>query len=149
VVFTMLAGHFPLAFASDHAWLVLLAIFAIVAAIRHFFNLWHTGRREWWILGAAGAAAVVLAFVLAPDDVAATDAPNDAVAQSIVTERCQTCHAGAAAPNGVRLETLAQMEQHAAQIERQVSSRSMPPGNATGLTDAERAQLVAWAAAHG
>jgi uncharacterized membrane protein len=149
VVFTMLAGHFPLAFASDHAWLVLLAIFAIVAAIRHFFNLWHTGRREWWILGAAGAAAVVLAFVLAPDDVAATDAPNDAVAHSIVTERCQTCHAGAAAPNGVRLETLAQMEQHAAQIERQVSARSMPPGNATGLTDAERVQLVAWAAAHG
>ena len=30
-----------------------------------------------------------------------------------------------------------------------VKSRAMPPGNATGLTDAERAQLVAWAAAHG
>jgi uncharacterized membrane protein len=25
----------------------------------------------------------------------------------------------------------------------------MPPGNATGLTDAERAQLVAWAEARG
>ena len=58
VVFTMLAGHFPLTFGQDHAWLVLLAIFAIVAAIRHFFNRWHTGRREWWILGAAGAAAI-------------------------------------------------------------------------------------------
>ena len=44
VVFTMLAGHFPLAFGSDHAWLVLLAIFALVAAIRHFFNLWHVGQ---------------------------------------------------------------------------------------------------------
>jgi len=149
VVFTMLAGHFPLAFGSEHAWLVLLAIFAIVAAIRHFFNRWHTGRREWWILGAAGVGAVALAFVLAPDDVAATDAPDDTVAQSIVTERCQTCHVGAAAPNGVRLETLAQMEQYADEIERQVSARSMPPGNATGLTDAERAQLVAWAAARG
>ena len=30
VVFTMLAGHFPLAFGAGHAWLVLLAIFAIV-----------------------------------------------------------------------------------------------------------------------
>jgi uncharacterized membrane protein len=149
VVFTMLAGHFPLTFGQDHAWLVLLAIFAIVAAIRHFFNRWHTGRREWWILGAAGAAAVALAFVLAPDDVAATEAPDDAVAQSIVTERCQTCHSGAAAPNGVRLESLAQLEQHADAIELQVSSRAMPPGNATGLTDAERAQLVAWAAARG
>ena len=149
VVFTMLAGHFPLAFGQEHAWLVLLAIFAIVAAIRHFFNLWHTGRREWWILGATGVAAVALAVVLAPDDVAATDAPDDAVAQSIVTERCQTCHSGASAPNGVRLETLAQLEQHADAIESQVSARSMPPGNATGLTDAERAQLVAWAAARG
>ena len=148
VVFTMLAGHFPVAFGQEHAWLVLLAIFAIVAAIRHFFNRWHTGRREWWILGAAGAAAVALAFVLAPEDVAA-EAPDDAVAQSIVTERCATCHFGAAAPNGVRLETLPQLEQHADEIERQVSSRAMPPGNATGLTDGERAQLVAWAASRG
>ena len=30
-----------------------------------------------------------------------------------------------------------------------VSSRAMPPGNTTGLTDTERDQLVAWAAAHG
>ena len=149
VVFTMLAGHFPLAFGSDHAWLVLLAIFAIVAAIRHFFNRWHTGRRDWWILGAAGVAAVALAFVLAPDDVAATDAPDDAVAESIVAERCQTCHAGATAPLGVQLESVAQLEQHADEIERQVAARSMPPGNATGLTDAERAQLVAWAGARG
>jgi uncharacterized membrane protein len=149
VVFTMLAGHFPVAFGSDHAWLVLLAIFAIVAAIRHFFNRWHTGRREWWILGAAGAAAVVLAFMLAPDDTEVIFVPTDEAATAIVTERCQTCHSGASAPLGVRLETLAQMEQHADEIARQVSARSMPPGNATGLTDAERAQLVAWAEAQG
>ena len=47
VVFTMLAGHFPLAFGQQHAWLLLLAIFALVIAIRHFFNLWHTGKRPW------------------------------------------------------------------------------------------------------
>jgi uncharacterized membrane protein len=149
VVFTMLAGHFPIAFGAGHAWLVLLAIFAIVAAIRHFFNRWHVGRREWWIPAAAGVAAVALAIVLAPDDVATADVPDDTVAESIVTERCQTCHSGAAAPLGVRLESLAQMEQHADQIEAQVGSRAMPPGNATGLTDAEREQLVAWAAARG
>jgi uncharacterized membrane protein len=149
VVFTMLAGHFPLAFGQNRAWLVLLAIFALVVAIRHFFNLWHTGRRAWWILGAAAAGAVVLAFVLAPDDTPATAVPDDAVAQSIVAERCQTCHSGVSAPLGVRLENLAQMEQHAGQIETMVSSRAMPPGNATGLTDTEREQLVAWAAAHG
>jgi uncharacterized membrane protein len=149
VVFTMLAGHFPIAFGSDHAWLVLLAIFAIVAAIRHFFNRWHTGRRDWWIVAGAGVAAAALAVVLAPEDSAPATVPPDAVAQEIVSERCQSCHSGAGAPLGVRLETLEQMTQHAAAIERMVSSRAMPPGNATGLTEAERAQLVAWAAAHG
>ncbi len=149
VVFTMLAGHFPLAFGQEHAWLVLLAIFGIVAAIRHFFNRWHTGRREWWILGAAAVGSVALAVALAPDDVEVASVPTDAGARAIVAERCQTCHMGAAAPNGVRLETLAQMQQRAGEIGRQVSARSMPPGNATGLTEAERAQLVAWAAARG
>src|SRR5829696_1059052 len=149
VVFTMLAGHFPIAFGSDHAWLVLLAIFAIVAGIRHFFNRWHTGKHDWWILAAAGVAAAALAVALAPEESAPAAVPSDAVAAEIVSERCQSCHSGAGAPLGVRLETLEQMTQHAAAIERMVSSRAMPPGNATGLTDAERAQLVAWAAAHG
>jgi uncharacterized membrane protein len=149
VVFTMLAGHFPLAFGQERAWLVLLAIFALVVAIRHFFNLWHVGRRAWWVLGAAAAGAVALAFALAPEDTPATGVPGDAVAQSIAAERCASCHSGASAPLGVRLESLAELQRHASEIERQVGSRAMPPGNATGLTDAERAQLVAWAAAHG
>ena len=148
VVFTMLAGHFPLTFGARHAWLVLLAIFALVAAIRHFFNLWHVGRRAWWILAAAAIGAVALAVALAPDDRDAGAAPSDAVAARIVAARCQTCHFGAGAPLGVRLETPAELERHAAQIERMVASGAMPPGNATGLTDAERKQLVAWAAAH-
>jgi uncharacterized membrane protein len=149
VVFTMIAGHFPLTFGQEHAWLVLLALFAVLVAIRHFFNLWHLGRRAWWLLGTAGVGAVALAIVLAPDDVDATSVPSDAVARSIVAERCATCHSGASAPLGVRLENLEQMEQHAGAIEAMVGSRAMPPGNATGLTDDERAQLVAWAAAHG
>ena len=150
VVFTMLAGHFPLAFGSDHAWLVLLAIFALVAAIRHFFNGWHTGRRDWWILGAAGVGAVALAIVLAPEDAPAVQATvSDGDAQAIVTARCVQCHVGASAPAGVRLDSLAGMRANAAGIERMVSARAMPPGNATGMTDDERAQLVAWAAAAG
>jgi uncharacterized membrane protein len=149
VIFTMLAGHFPLAFGADNAWLVLLAIFVLVAGIRHFFNLWHVGRRAWWIPAAAAVGALALVVVLAPEDTPATDAPTDEAALAIVTERCATCHSGAAAPNGVRLESLAHLEQHADAVEAQVSARSMPPGNATGMTDDERQQLVAWASAAG
>jgi len=42
-----------------------------------------------------------------------------------------------------------QLQQHADQIQAMVESGAMPPGNVTGLTDTEREQLVAWAAAHG
>src|SRR5687768_2630200 len=68
VVFAMLAGHFPLTFGREHAWLVLVAIFALVAAVRHFFNLWHRGTRAWWIPAAVAVGAVGLAVALAPDD---------------------------------------------------------------------------------
>jgi uncharacterized membrane protein len=149
VVFTMLAGHFPLAFGAGHAWLVLLAIFALVVAIRHFFNLWHTGRQAWWILAAAAAGAVALAIVLAPEDVEPASVPDDAEAVRIVAQRCAGCHSGLTAPLGVRLVNVEQLTQHADVIKTMVESRAMPPGNATGMTDEERAQIVAWAAAHG
>jgi len=150
VVFTMLAGHFPLAFGQGQAWLVLLAIFAIVGAIRHFFNLWHVGRRAWWILAAAAAGAVALAVVLAPEDVEPTSSPaSDTEIASIVAQRCAGCHSGISAPLGIRLVTLGQIERYASEIETQVSSGAMPPGNFTGMTDDERAKLLAWAAAAG
>ena len=150
VVFTMLAGHFPLAFGSDRAWLVLLAIFAIVAAIRHFFNRWHVGRREWWILGAAGVGAVALAFVLAPEDTPGVSRTiGDEQALLIATSRCQPCHVGADAPNGVMLDTVEGLRVNAAGIARQLRANAMPPANATGMTDDERAKLVAWASAAG
>ena len=149
VVFTMLAGHFPIAFGHDRAWLVLLAIFALVAAIRHFFNLWHVGKRPWWILAAATAGAVVLAFVLAPEDVETVDLASDGEAAAIVAQRCGVCHSGVSAPLGIELLGVAQIKRYAREIEAQVSSGAMPPGNATNLTDEERAKLVAWASAAG
>ena len=149
VVFTMLAGHFPLAFGSDHAWLVLLAIFAIVAAIRHFFNRWHAGKRDWWILAAAGVAAAALAVVLAPDDVDATRRAERRARQGDRDRPLlRRCHSGITAPLGVRLdEHRADAASTRTRSRRLVESGVMPPGNATGMTEAEREQLVAWAAA--
>jgi uncharacterized membrane protein len=150
VVFTMLAGHWPFVLGSDHAWLVLLAIFAILVVIRHFFNLMHAGRMPLWLLGVAAAGAVALVFVLEPDERSATTAEvTDERALAIVEARCQECHSGASARAGVRLETVEQMRARAADIERQVSTRAMPLGNATEMTDDERTELVAWAASPG
>jgi len=150
VVFTMLAGHFPLTYGHGGAWLVLVAIFALLVAVRHFFNLWHRGVRAWWIPAVVTAGAIALAVVLAPEDApTASRTVSDAEAQAIVAERCQACHVGVSAPAGVVLETVDGMRTNAAAIEAQLRANAMPPGNATGMTEAERADLAAWAAAAG
>ena len=103
-----------------------------------------------WLLGVAAAGAVALAIALEPDEQAApTEAVTDEAALAIVEARCQSCHSGASAPPGVQLETVEQMQRPrrrhraAGQVERDAA------GNATGMTDEERAELVAWASAAG
>jgi uncharacterized membrane protein len=147
VLFTMLVGHFAFVFGHDDAWVALVLVSVLLAGVRHFFNLWHAGRRAWWIPTAAAAGVVALAFWLEPDETSASDVAPVAFAQiaPIVEQRCATCHSGAGAPVGVRLETQAEIEARAEDIERQaVLTRAMPPGNSTGMREEERELLAAW-----
>ena len=149
VLFTMLAGHFAFTFGADNAWVVLILVFVLTAWIRHFFNLWHTGRRAWWIPASAAVGVVALAVWLQPDEVSPKRAGPVPFAQvqDVIEERCTACHSGASAPLGVRLETEAEITARADDIERQaVQTRAMPPGNATGMTEDERDLLAAWIA---
>ena len=149
VLFTMLVGHFAFVFGHEDAWLALVLISVLLAGVRHFFNLWHTGYRAWWILGAAAAGVVALAFWLEPENAPPSTAGPVSFSQiqPIVEERCATCHSGAAAPLGVQLETQAEIEARAEDIERvAVLTETMPPGNVTGMTEEERELLGAWIA---
>jgi uncharacterized membrane protein len=151
VVFTMLAGHVPIAFGHERAWLVLVAVAVLLALLRVFFNLWHTGVRAWPILAGVAAGAVALVVWLEPEDPEPAEARAGAVpieqVQAVIAERCATCHSGAAAPAGVRLESAEQIEARAEEIERQaVDTRAMPPGNSTGMTEEERELLATWLA---
>ncbi len=149
VLFTMLVGHFAFVYGHENAWVALVLIAVLLAGVRHFFNLWHTGRRVWWIPAAAAVAAVGLAFWLEPEEAPAVDGESVTFAQiaPIVEQRCASCHSGASPPLGVRLETQAEIEARAEDIERQaVLTEAMPPGNATGMTEAERELLGAWIA---
>ena len=149
VLFTMLVGHFAFVFGHGDAWLGLVLISVLLAGVRHFFNLWHAGRRAWWIPAVAGVAAIGLALWLQPEDApsAGGDVVSFAQIAPIVEQRCASCHAGASAPLGVRLETQAEIEARAKDIERQaVLTRAMPPGNSTGMTEEERDLLGAWIA---
>ena len=44
VLFAMLSNHFAFTYSHADAWLVLVCLMVIGAAIRHFFNLRHQGR---------------------------------------------------------------------------------------------------------
>jgi uncharacterized membrane protein len=148
VLFTMLAGHAAFTFGADDAWLVLVSVMVLTAYVRHFFNLWHVGRRAWWIPASALVAVVALALWLEPDEPSgATEPASFAQIQPVIAERCAPCHSGVSAPLGIRFETQAEIEARAGDIERQaVQTRAMPPGNATGMTDEERDLLAAWIA---
>ena len=149
VLFTMLTGHFAFVFSADEAWLVFVAIAVLTALVRLFFNRWHAGRRAWWIPAVAGVGVVALALWLEPEEPGSdvTGPVFFAQVQPVIEERCATCHSGASAPLGVRLETREQIEARATDIRRQaLETRAMPPGNATGMTEEERELLAAWIA---
>ena len=92
---------------------------------------------------------------LAPgaSNLSATAPPGDvAQVQSIVEQRCVPCHSThpsskfgfSAPPNGIILETLDQLRAHLPEVQKQVSLRTMPLGNLTGMTEDERSRVLMW-----
>jgi uncharacterized membrane protein len=155
VVFAMLSNHFPSAYGHSYAWLVLVALMAIGAWIRHYFNLRHAGRTVWWIPVTAALGVTLVAVLIRPGGSGGSAATGAAAVsfprvQTIVQARCVPCHSShptkvAAAPLGIRFDTAQEIHAQAAAIERvAVESKTMPLGNATGMTRDERDELGAW-----
>jgi uncharacterized membrane protein len=168
VLFAMISNHFPGTFGHPQGWLVLLAIMAIGAWIRHFFNLRNQGRPNWWIVVTAAIASAILVFLLAPERAPAAPPPSAglpvasktgaapavtlAQANEVIQRRCITCHAATPSnssfvvpPKGVAFDTPEQVRAQAALIYQQaVVSQAMPLGNLTGMTPDERRLLGAW-----
>jgi len=155
VLFTMLAGHFPFTYTHNQAWAVLVALMAVGAAIRHYFNRRHAGETLWWIpVGCACAIAGIAMWLRPPgasSTTGATAVPFTQV-QPVVATRCLPCHSQHptypgidSAPAGVTFDTPAEIRDRAAQIdELAVQSTAMPLGNATHMTQAERTLLGRW-----
>lgn len=158
VLLTMISNHYA---GITHAPLNALALVLLAAsgaAIRHWFVLRHRARERAGVTsplallcGLSGIA--ITAGLLQPPPVSGA-VVTVARAQAILDARCTACHAAqpqfpgiAAAPNGVMLDTEARAEAHRAAIATQIQTAAMPPGNITGLTDDERAELLRWAAA--
>ena len=114
VLFTMLAGHFPFTYGAEHAWLVLVALMALGALVRHFFNLRHAGRTLWWIPVGGGARDRRARDRDPPDDARSpAGAPTVSFAQVAADRRSSAARratrepdaAWLAAPPGIELDT--------------------------------------------
>jgi uncharacterized membrane protein len=153
VLLAMLSNHFPFTYGHPQGWLVLLALMALGAWFRHFFNLRNQGRVVWAIPATSAIGVIALAIVIAPRPTSAPAASvTFAQAQSVIRQRCVPCHSATpteagftAAPNGVMFDTPDQIVGRAQQIYQQaVVTRNMPFGNLTNITDDERNILAAW-----
>lgn len=149
VVFIMVSNHFPATFADRWNWALLASIALIGAAVRHWFNLRGQGRRNVWILPAAGLAMIALAVVTRP---AATGADVPPAVLAIVQQRCVPCHSTTPiepgfteAPKGILLETEDQLAARRRIVGPLVESGFMPFENRTAMTPEERAIVVEWA----
>jgi uncharacterized membrane protein len=157
VLFVMMSNHYAMTYGHRYNWLVLVAISLAGAAIRTYFVARHKGKAS--LLPVAigvillAAVAVSIAPPKAADSPAAAQAgvPTFSRVQAILKDRCVSCHASAptqagfnAAPKGVMFDTPEQILAQAAQIQQQTSTRVMPLGNLTQMTDDERTAIAAW-----
>ena len=155
VLFTMISNHYASTYAHKYNWLILALIAAAGVLIRHFFNRRHKGVFAWpYPL----AGAVILGFVAwwtAPRVQALPKVEGTVTidqVRAITGQRCVTCHSTvptfpgiAQPPAGVILTAADGITQNSQRIYQQVVvTRIMPLGNATGMTDYERAVIATW-----
>jgi uncharacterized membrane protein len=156
VLFLMVSNHYPAVVDHPLNWLLAIGIGLSGAVIRHYFNLKNAGRREPMVLvNGLGlfVAVMILAVATTPRPAEAQLVPASfAEAQAIVAAHCTACHSARpthrgfpAPPAGVAYDTPEDIRRHAPRIyERAVATHSMPLGNETGMTQAERDTLGAW-----
>ncbi|GGA44728.1 urate hydroxylase PuuD [Pelagibacterium lentulum] len=165
VLFFMLSGHYPLAYATEYSWIIAGLIFLIGVLIRHFFNTMHaTGRKEYWTWAAATILFIVIMWLsTSPRIGGEPQGPSEAALRfmaddhfvavsNAVQGRCAMCHAAEPfwegvhmAPKHVRLETPEEIAAHAREIYIQSGrTHAMPPGNVSLMTQEERDLIVFW-----
>ncbi|SMP58467.1 urate hydroxylase PuuD [Noviherbaspirillum suwonense] len=156
VIFGMISNHYSLTYSAPHNWVVLIAIMAAGALIRHFYIQRHKQRGNPAYPAAAIAILAGVVFWLAPAAPVAGAADKAAAAvdigqvQKIVEARCVQCHAAKPSlmptpAKGILLESPDQIRGHAQAVYQQVVvTKAMPLGNMTNITDDERAVIGKW-----
>jgi uncharacterized membrane protein len=159
VLFVMISNHYAMTYGAHENWLVLIAMSFSGVCIRAWFVARHKPQGRQGIasllplgLGLLGLAIVIVG--LYPDDRvpgAGVRPLTTTQAETILEQRCVPCHSHSptqpgfnAPPNGIVLNSPAQVRVHLADVRKQLALRTMPLGNITGMTDEERAGLLQW-----
>lgn len=107
------------------------------------------------VLSSVVAIGVLVTFALLRSNsvqiLASEEMTNPMIAQAIISRHCTECHSAypseiiPVVPANLTFDTVEQMQIYAAYIKSAVVSRTMPPGNSTCMTQAERAIVGRWA----
>jgi uncharacterized membrane protein len=156
VIFTMLSNHYPATYGHPLNWLILWLLILVGAGMRHVMIARERGKpADWWLVPVTAAVAAVV-YLTSPAWLGGTVGGGDRVAftavKEVIDRRCVTCHSRTPTddvfripPNGVTFDTPEGIRAHAETIRaRAVVTRTMPLGNKTGMTDAERRLLGRW-----
>ena len=163
VLFAMISNHYAMTYSAKHNAIVLIAMSIAGVGIRAWFVARHKAHERGGrtspltlVLGLLALAAVAVA--LAPRDSTPSTArsaapPHERFArvETIMRQRCVPCHASAptfagltAPPKGVLLDSPASILAQAQPSLVQLSTRVMPLGNITQMTEDERDEVIAW-----
>ena len=68
IIFLMLSNHYPLAFATEHSWIIASLVFLMGVTIRHYFNSRHAnnGNPRWTWAATAVIFGIIMALSVAP-----------------------------------------------------------------------------------
>jgi uncharacterized membrane protein len=154
VIFTMISGHYPIIYSSNHSWLVLLAVFSITVMIRHYFNLKGIGEAKNSIVWAIVVSIFILIIYLAPS----TNNSNEKIkisnkdVQKVINIHCTSCHSTypsddifKVAPAGLVLDTEELIYKNRDRVyQNTVVTKNMPFNNKTNMTEKERKIISDW-----
>lgn len=108
VLFLMLSGHYPLAWSTPYAWVIVGLVVVTGGVVRHFYNVRHAGLGDpWWTWGVA-AACVVLAVGISVASspaqrerygLASADGPADSAGPKVVLVAAEAPAPGALPPD--------------------------------------------------
>lgn len=154
VLFLMLSSHYPQTYGHRLGWLILILLAVAGATARH--AMIGRGPRRLWALAPMAASFLAVVAIATPRRSAATTVGGEQVSfaqvRGIINARCLPCHSAyptddtfRVAPNGIMFDTPDRIQTAAPRIlERAALQATMPPGNKTAITDAERATLARW-----